>query len=92
MGEGDHARREQLGTQALARAATLTWDASALGSVIPPEVLDRWLYVIIAVVIALSILPTAIHIYRSNRQEINARVRSRGRHGAVGPKADEPGT
>ena len=27
----DHARREQLGTQALARAATLTWDASALG-------------------------------------------------------------
>ena len=64
----------------------------ALGSVIPPEVLDRWLYVIIAVVIALSILPTAIHIYRSNREEINARVRSRGRHGAVGPKADEPGT
>ncbi len=64
----------------------------ALGSVIPPEVLDRWLYVIIAAVIALSILPTAIHVYRQNRDEIHARVRSRGREGAVGPKADEPGT
>ena len=64
----------------------------ALGSIIPAEVLDRWLYVIIAVVIALSILPTAIHIYRQNREEIHARVRSRGREGAVGPKADEPGT
>ncbi|MGI8927906.1 MAG: DedA family protein [Candidatus Limnocylindrales bacterium] len=64
----------------------------ALGSVIPPEVLDRWLYVIIAAVIALSILPTAIHVYRQNRDEIHARVRSRGQEGAVGPKADEPGT
>lgn len=63
----------------------------ALGSIIPAEVLDRWLYVIIAVVIVLSVLPTAIHIYRENREEIHARVRSRGRQGAVSPKADEPG-
>jgi membrane-associated protein len=60
-----------------------------LGSVIPPEVLDRWLYVIIAVVIALSVLPTAIHIYRENRAEIHARVRSRGRQGAVRVTTDE---
>lgn len=64
----------------------------ALGSIIPAEVLDRWLYVIIAVVIALSILPTAIHVYRQNREEIHARVRSRGRQGAISPEADEPGT
>ena len=62
----------------------------ALGSVIPAEVLDRWLYVIIAVVIALSILPTAIHIYRENREEVHARIRSRGRQGAVRQPLDEP--
>lgn len=64
----------------------------ALGSVIPPEVLDRWLYVIIAVVILLSVLPTAIHLYRENREEIRARVRSRGRQGAMRPTPDEPPT
>lgn len=61
----------------------------ALGSIIPPDVMDRWLYVIIAIVIALSILPTAIHIYRENRDEIHARVRSRGREG-VARAPDEP--
>lgn len=62
----------------------------ALGSVIPPEVLDRWLYVVIAVVIALSILPTVIHIYRQNRQEVHARIRSRGRQGVSRSTPDEP--
>jgi membrane-associated protein len=57
----------------------------ALGNAIPPEVLDRWLYVIIAVVILLSVLPTAIHVYRHNREEVHARVRSRGRRGASRP-------
>jgi len=63
----------------------------ALGRIIPPEILDRWLLVILAVVVALSLLPTFIHIYRSNREEAHARIRSRGRRGAMGPKADEPG-
>ena len=62
----------------------------ALGSIIPAEVLDRWLYVIIAVVIGLSILPTVIHIYRQNREEIHARVRSRGREGAARPLPEDP--
>jgi len=62
----------------------------ALGSIIPAEVLDRWLYVIIAVVIALSILPTVIHIYRQNREEIHARVRSRGRERAARPSPEDP--
>ena len=56
-----------------------------LGTIIPAEVLDRWLYIIIAVVVALSILPTAIHIYRHNREEVHARIRSGGRRGATRP-------
>jgi membrane-associated protein len=46
------------------------------------ETLDRYLLLVLAVVVALSVLPTAIHVYRSNREEIHARVRSRGKHGA----------
>jgi membrane-associated protein len=64
----------------------------ALGSVIPPEVLDRWLYVIIVVVIGLSILPTVVHLYRENREEVHARIRSRGREGAVRVPSEDPQT
>ena len=46
------------------------------------EQLDRYLLIILVVVVALSVLPTAIHIFRNNREEIMARVRSRGREGA----------
>jgi membrane-associated protein len=62
----------------------------ALGSVIAPEILDRYLLLILAVVVALSLLPSIIHVYRSNREEIHARVRSRGREGAVRPLSEEP--
>ena len=73
-------------------AVGVTLAGYLLGQIVPPEVLDRYLYVIIAVVIGLSVLPTAIHIYRSNREEIHARVRSRGRQGAVrtGPEVATP--
>jgi membrane-associated protein len=64
-------------------AVGVTVAGYALGSVIPADILDRWLYLIIAIVIALSVAPTAIHLYRENRDEIHARIRSRGRHGAV---------
>ena len=47
------------------------------------EQLDRWLLLILAVVVGLSVLPTAIHVFRHNREEISARVRSRGREGAA---------
>jgi membrane-associated protein len=47
------------------------------------ETLDRYLLVVLAVVFLLSVAPTAFHMYRSNREEIHARVRSRGRQGAV---------
>jgi membrane-associated protein len=71
----------------------------ALGEVMG-ETLDRWLFVILAVVVLLSLLPTFIHLYRHNRAEVHARVRSLGRRGAVpvvaesaephGPSAAEP--
>ena len=77
-------------TGALLWAVGVTLAGYALGSIIPADVLDRYLYVIIAVVIALSILPTVIHLYRQNREEVHARVRSRGRHGASRPSPDEP--
>lgn len=54
----------------------------ALGRSIPADVLDRYLYLIIAIVVVLSALPTIITVYRHNREEIHARVRSRGRQGA----------
>lgn len=53
----------------------------ALGQVLG-ETLDRYLFLVLAVVVALSILPTAIHLYRHNREEVHARIRSRGRRGA----------
>ena len=49
------------------------------------ETLDRYLLLVLVVVVGLSLLPTAFHVYRSNRDEINARIRSRGRHGATRP-------
>jgi membrane-associated protein len=53
------------------------------------ETLDRWLLVILAVVVLLSLLPTFIHLYRHNHAEVDARVRSLGRRGAAAA-ADEP--
>ena len=61
-----------------------------LGSIIPAEVMDRWLYLIIAGVVALSVLPTAIHLYRHNRREVHARIRSAGRRGAPPLAPEEP--
>jgi membrane-associated protein len=63
----------------------------ALGEAMGDE-LDRWLLLILAVVVALSLLPAIIHLARHNRAEIEARIRSRGRHGAarVPDEAAEP--
>lgn len=48
-----------------------------LGSIFPPEVLDRYFLVIVIVIIVLSVLPTAIHLWRGNRPAIMAWVRAR---------------
>jgi membrane-associated protein len=53
------------------------------------ETLDRYLLLILAGVIALSVLPTALHVARANREEIAARVKSRGRHGAAAMRAEQ---
>jgi membrane-associated protein len=54
----------------------------ALGEVVG-EQLDQYLLVILVGIVAISIAPTAFHIIRANREEIAARIRSRGREGAV---------
>jgi membrane-associated protein len=55
----------------------------ALGRIMPPHILDRYLLLILAVVVLISVLPTAITVWRHNREEIIARARSRGRTGAT---------
>ncbi len=47
------------------------------------EELDRYLLLVLAAVVLLSVLPTAVHIARHNREEIRARVRSRGTRGRI---------
>ena len=54
-----------------------------LAGQIPAETLDKYLLVIIMGVVALSVLPTGIHVLRAHRAGISARVRSRGRTGAT---------
>ncbi len=63
----------------------------ALGEALGEE-LDKYLLIVLAAVVILSVLPTAIHLLRHNREEISARVRSRGRQGAIRRDAlpDEP--
>lgn len=46
----------------------------ALGQTIPAEVLDRYLIVILAVVVIVSLLPTIIHLVRANRTAIRSRL------------------
>lgn len=46
-----------------------------LGSLIPADQVDRYLIPIILIIIAASVAPTAIHVWRQNRVEISALVR-----------------
>ncbi len=62
----------------------------ALGQTIPAETLDKYLLVILATVVVLSLLPTFIHVVRANRGEIRARIASLGRSGAPRPGDGEP--
>ncbi len=69
-------------------AIGVTMAGYLLGSIIPAEVLDRWLYIIIAVVIGLSVLPTAMHIYRAIARRSTPGSGRGGRRGAT-PQAQE---
>jgi len=55
----------------------VTFAGYFLGSIFPPEVLDRYFVVIVLVVIFLSVLPTAIHLWQENREQIMGWVRGR---------------
>jgi membrane-associated protein len=76
-------------TGALLWAVGLPLVGYALGEAMG-EQLERWLLVVLVVVFLLSILPTAIHLLRHNREEISARIRSRGREGATVAVTDDP--
>lgn len=55
----------------------VTFAGYFLGSIFPPEVLDRYFVVIVLAVIFLSVLPTAIHLWQENREKIMERLRGR---------------
>ncbi len=58
-------------------AVGVTLAGFALGSLFPPEVLDKYFLIIVLVVIFLSVLPTALHIWNDNRHEIFAWLKAR---------------
>lgn len=58
-------------------AVGVTLAGYALGSLFPPEVLDKYFLIIVIVVIFLSVLPTAIHLWQENRHEIFAWLKAR---------------
>jgi membrane-associated protein len=57
-------------------AIGVTLAGYTLGSLFPPEVLDKYFLLIVVVVIFLSVLPTAIHLWNDNRHEILARLKA----------------
>jgi membrane-associated protein len=46
-----------------------------LGSLFPPEVLDKYFLLIVVIVIILSVLPTAWHLWKENRQALLDRLK-----------------
>ncbi len=62
-----------------------------LGSLFPPEVLDRYFTIIIIAVVFISVLPTAIHLWRENGAAIMAQVRQR-LGGGTPPVETDPAT
>jgi len=58
-------------------AVGVTLAGYTLGSLFPPETLDRYFIVIVLVVIFLSVLPTAIHLWREERHTIFAWLKRR---------------
>lgn len=61
-----------------------------LGKVIPADVLDKYFLVIVVVVIIISVLPTAIHLWRENRHAIMAGIKGRFAKSQEPEKSQEP--
>jgi len=64
-------------TGGLLWAIGVTLAGYALGSLFPPETLDKYFTLIILLVIAISVSPTVIHMWKEHRHAILARLRSR---------------
>jgi membrane-associated protein len=58
-------------------AAGVIMAGYTLGRLVPPNVLDRYFLVIIIVVIIVSLLPAFIHLWRAERHEIFALIKTR---------------
>lgn len=48
-----------------------------------PEDVDKVLLPIIGLIIVVSVLPTALHLYRENREQVHHLVRTRGKRGTA---------
>jgi len=78
-------------------AVGVTLAGYLLGEAIPPDKLDRYFLVIVFGVIIVSLLPAFIHLWRTERHEIFAFVKTRilrrpsAKKDTPEPKKDEPG-
>jgi membrane-associated protein len=77
-------------------AVGVTLVGNLLGRSIPPEKLDKYFLVIVFSVIIVSMMPALIHIWRSERHEIFALIKTKvfrrpaAKKDAPEPKKDEP--
>lgn len=58
-------------------AAGVTFAGYSLGRLIPPNVLDKYFLVIVFVIIIVSMMPAFIHLWRQERHEIFALIKTR---------------
>ena len=71
---------------ALIWAAGVTLAGYWLGNTVPN--VDKYLFPILIVIIGLSILPSALHVYRENGDQIKTAVRARLRKPVASPDSD----
>jgi membrane-associated protein len=58
-------------------AVGVTFAGYSLGRLVPPDVLDKYFLVIVLVVIIVSLMPAFIHLWRQERHEIFALIKTR---------------
>lgn len=58
-------------------AMGVTLAGYALGSMFPPETLDRYFLIIVVAVVAISVMPTALHLWGENKEQIFAWLKTR---------------
>jgi membrane-associated protein len=58
-------------------AAGVTFAGYSLGRLVPPNVLDRYFLVIVLVVIIVSLMPALVHLWKEERHEVFALIKTR---------------